>query len=217
MRAHSTDPEPSRLVTDWFWISHDEASGRPRVSRTHLGLGLGSTLLASLLLSGHVVVQADAVVPTTTSSPPGELAHQVFSQIAAEPRPLGVRTWLSYLSLTATGEVTGHLRRRGLVREQRSRLLRKTRFVPLDPVDAALPANRLRSLLISREARSLHDPLLVAITEATGLLESVVDPDEIRTAREAVPAVTGRLPDDLRVLVAHTRAASGAAVLAPRQ
>ncbi|MDR7303705.1 GOLPH3/VPS74 family protein [Haloactinomyces albus] len=217
MRTNDTASEPWHLATDWFWLAHDDTSGKARVNRTHLGIGLGGALLAELLSAEYMTLTEDLVVPVTRNVPPDVLAHQVFSVARGEPQPLSTRTWLSYLSRTAYEDVGQHLWRRGLIERNRSILWWAPRWLPVDPEIARQPSSRLRSLLIHGEARSAYDAVLVGLSEATGLLQGVLDPEEIPTAQEFLPAVLQTLSPTLRTLLGQMRAAASAAVLSERR
>lgn len=206
------------MAVDGFWLAHEVESGKPILGPTHAGLGLGlaSTRLAELLLSGHIALNDDFIVAMARQPPPNALARQLFSLVLGEPEPLPLRTWLSFLAKTARGDLGIHLERYGQARALPSRFRRTARWLPTDIRDAMQPSIRLRVLLRDGGARSPYDPVLASIADASGLLAGVLGPDEKTEARQVIPAIVGGLHPVLRALVNHTRAALSATVLSGR-
>lgn len=217
MRIENTVSDPWRIAVDWFWLSHDDQSGKALLSPVHTGLGLGAALLAELLITNHVTIKDELIVATARKPPPDVLAHQVFSLVLGEPQPLPVRMWLSYLSRTARDDVGQHLERAALVRSKRSRLRRTIRWVPVDVNEAGRPESRLYELLDGNRGWTVNDAILGGLAEVTGLLGGVLETSEARTAHDSIQIVTGRLHPMMRRLLIDTRAAVSAAVLSERR
>jgi hypothetical protein len=207
------------LAEAFFLVAHDDTSGRPRLHSRAVGLGLGSALLAELLLSGHVTWSDGRVLAhrMARQRPPGDvLLHMVMDRIVAEQaQPL--RTWLAALAADAVDQVAVHLTRSGVIRVVGSgRWRRPVRYLPVDSHIAAGPQVRLNWLLIHRQTMTWSDVALAGLCQATGLLPDLVWVDHraqalaymtehIAHARQALPALVE--------LLEHTDAAVGDAVL----
>ena len=207
------------LAEAFFLVAHEDTSGRPRLHSRAVGLGLGSALLAELLLSGHVTWSEGRVVAhqLARQRPPGDvLLHVVVDRIVAEPaQPL--RTWLSALAADAVGQVAVHLARGGVIRVAGAgRWRRSVRYVPVDSHIAAGPQVRLNWLLIHRQEMGWPDVALAGLCQATGLLEDLIWIDHQGVARAYLAehmAHARRVLPALVELLEHTEAAVGDAVL----
>jgi hypothetical protein len=207
------------LAEAFFLVAHEDTSGRPRLHGRAVGLGLGSALLAELLLSGHVTVTDGRVVPhrLARQRPPEDvLLHLVVDRVVAEPaQPL--RTWLSALAADAVGQVAAHLTRANLIRVVGSgRWGRPVRYLPVDSHAAAGPQVRLNWLLIHRQPLSWPDVVLAGLCQATGLLDDLIWTDHRQHAQTYLAEHIGHARRTLPALVElleHTDAAVGDAVL----
>jgi hypothetical protein len=207
------------LAEAFFLVAHEDTSGRPRLHSRAVGLGLGSALLAELLLSGHVAWSDGRVVAHRMAHqrPPGDvLLHVVVDRIVAEPaQPL--RTWLAALAADAVGQVAVHLTRGGVIRVVGpGRWRRPVRYLPIDSQVAAGPQVRLNWLLIHRQTMTWSVVALAGVCQATGLMPDLIWTDHrmpalaylaehLAHARRVLPALVE--------LLEHTEAAVGDAVL----
>lgn len=205
------------LADEFFLIAHDEASGRPRLHRRALSLGLAAGLLGELVFFKCITVRAGRVILAQQRPPHEPLARSVLAQLVAEPDQVEVRTWLAYLGQDARDAVGTRLVRAGVVwRQQSRRLLRQvTTYAAVDASTAAYPAARLFTQLTRREPMPPPDMALAALVAATGLADQIVWADDSR-GQQHLRRVNGLLQPSLRELAAQTEAAVGDAVLSNR-
>jgi hypothetical protein len=129
-----------------------------------------------------------------------------------------ISTWLKFLSQTSTQRVSDRLVRTGMVRPQQTGppWRRSLLHPPLDANEAILPAVRIRAVANSRQPVELSDALLTGLAAATGL-DGFLLQDLDADGRQFLREVIQQLPRPLMCLVAETKAAVGAAVLARRR
>jgi hypothetical protein len=210
-----------QLADEFFLIAWDTAvSGTPLLHGQATSLGLAGALLGELALQERVAVR-DAQVEVTDRSPvPDPLAQSVLKLIVTTPEHTDVRTWLAYLAQNTVEAVAGRLLQAGLVVREESRTLlwrKGVRYLATDYAKGAWPSARVEMLLVNGRPMTPADMALVAMTEATGLLDSVLtDPHGRRNARRYLSTVMATMPRSLRDLAGHVHAAVGDAVLAYR-
>lgn len=210
-----------RLADEFFLITWDTAgSGKPVLHARATSLGLAGALLAELTLAGRLVVQGAQIRVSARAPVQDALAHDVLRVMTATPELSDVRTWLAYLAQDAVEAVAGRLIRAGLVdrEESRSVLLRRTdRYRATDYAKAAWPVHRVEMLLADGRPMAPADMALVALIDATGLLDSLISGmHDRRGARRYLAAVMATMPAPLRDLTGHVRTAVGDAVLSYR-
>lgn len=210
------DHAETGLTTTFFWLAHDEVSGKPRVPDPYAGLGLSAAWVAELLLGEHLLLEDGILrVPRNTSAP-GVVAHQLWQQVRTQSDPLPVRRWLASVTSSARQEVGRQLQHLGLARPQRSWLRRESRWLPVD-VNAGQRAEvRVRAFLQAQQG-PLDDAVLCGISAGTGLLGRVLDAAEARAGHEALSRVETDMPPMARLLVEETRSAVTAEMLSERR
>jgi Golgi phosphoprotein 3 (GPP34) len=209
------------LADEFFLIAWDTAgSGTPLLHVQATSLGLAGALLSELVLYEQVTVHGAKVEITGTSPIQDPLAYSVLKLMASTPEHADVRTWLAYLAQNTVEAVATRLQQSGLVvrEESRSLLMRKgVRYVATDYAKGAWPSARLEMLLVNGRPMAPSDMALVAMTEATGLLDSLLtDSQGRRNARRYLGTVMATLPGSIRDLAGHVHAAVGDAVLSYR-
>lgn len=209
------------IADEFFLIAWDTSgSGTPLLHVQATSLGLAGALLGELVLMDRVIVRGVRVEITDRSPVQDPLAHSVLKLMISTPEHSDVRTWLAYLAQNAVEAVAGRLVQAGLVHreESRSLLLRKgVRYIATDYVKAAWPSARMEMSLVNARPMTPADMAIVAMAEATGLLDSIVaDPQGRRTARRYLTTVMATMPRSLRDLAGHVHAAVGDAVLSYR-
>lgn len=209
------------LADEFFLIAWDTAvSGTPLLHVQATSLGLAGALLGELALMERVNVRGAHVEVTDRSPVQDPLAHSVLKLMTSTPEHADVRTWLAYLAQNTVEAVAARLVQTGLVvrEESRSLLLRKgVRYVATDYAKGAWPSARVEMLLVNGRPMTPADMALVAMADATGLLDSILtDPHGRRNARRYLGTVMATMPGSLRDLAAHVHAAVGDAVLSYR-
>jgi hypothetical protein len=210
------DVPSTRLVYDALLITALDDVYKPATGPRVTGLGIGSALLAELVLSQHLVVWAakgvDLVCFDERYRPPEDsLTLWLVEHVRAERTSLSVRDWLDFLSAadvyTKTAE---HMAMVGLMvrREYRSRWRQRVEvgYEPSDALIANAVFSRLRRhLSLSERDVSVEDAFLLALTEAVGLSKPLFYqlPSGARVyagkRRQALPAA-------LRAILAHLAA-----------
>jgi hypothetical protein len=206
------------LADEVFLAAHDDVTGKPRQHPRAIGLGLAGALLGELMLFGRVTTRDGLVVVVASRQPPPDaLAHTVLDHLTGEQQPHGLRTWLAFLSQTATERVGARLERAGHVTRTESRRLLKveSRWVPADMSAAAMPSALLRHRLQREDPLDLQAATFAGLVEATGLSQTVLWGVTARTVEYRDWCVSG-LPAPLQELIAETTAAVGNAVLTHR-
>jgi Golgi phosphoprotein 3 (GPP34) len=207
-----------RVGDDLYLVAHDDRTGRPQLPRRQLGLGLASGLLAELMLGGSICLQhGDVAVAAGARRPDLEepLAGRVRALIAAEPDSYPVRDWLRLLAQTATRDIADRLAEAGYLARARSLApWRPARYVPADPDWAFAAVARVRAALDPARPFAAREVTLAGLVVAGGLSHRL-DYDLSPAGGSAGQAVA-LLPQDLRELIAQTRAAVDRTVLAHR-
>jgi Golgi phosphoprotein 3 (GPP34) len=190
------------------------------VSDRAAGLGLAAGMLAELVITGHVDVQAGYLVPGVASEPPpGRMLTELLASLDLRRHDGDVGTWLRFLAVEAVEDVRHRLISDGAVARVAARGLvrRRVAHVPVDANQAAWPAIRLAKHLTHGLPLSLADMVLTGLVEAVGLLDTVLwlKPDH-EPGWDRAAQVRRELPTALGDLVAHVDAAVGQGVLTGR-
>lgn len=208
------------LADEFFLIAHRDYDGRPRLNSSALALGLAGALLIELALHRRIRInpQQLELIVANPDPPPDATAHAVLDHLVAEPEIMSIATWLKFLGQSSTQRVADRLTRAGMVRPQTSGppWRRNMLHPPLDANEAILPAVRIRGVAARQQPVELSDALLTGLSAATGLdgfLLQDLDPEGRQFLREVI----GQLPRPLMCLIAETKVAVGAAVLARRR
>lgn len=202
------------LADEFFLVSHDDFSGKRRLSRNTLALGLSGSLLAELMLFGKITIRRETIVVVDRRPPRDGLAHTVLDQMADEPEVCGVRDWMQYLATSMYDDVGQRLTRNGNARRTKVRKLLHTETA-YQPVDVNYGGTLLASLTASLSTRygfSVPETMLLGMLEATGL-SPIVLRDTDSEARRYLRHVIGLLPAPLREVVGLTETAVADAVL----
>jgi hypothetical protein len=216
------DRRDAIVADDLFLIAHDDRTGRARLHRRGLDLGLAGALLAELVLFGNIEVVDGALAVIDTSPPPDQLVQSLLNHLYLNSNHRSLKEWLAYLGAYARDQVALRLKAAGKLRiEERRRLFRRqpaVYFLPLDKNDAAWQGVRVRELLVHR-----HHPVtpvdvaLAAIVHACGLTRHVLwDDGDFDTGLVSLIDLSRQLSPSLINLIAYVEAAVGDAVLAPR-
>jgi hypothetical protein len=183
-------------------------------------LGLAGALLIELALHRKIKInpQQLELIVANPDPPPDATAHAVLDQLIAEPEIMSIATWMKFLGQSSVQRVADRLVRAGLVRPQWSGppWHKTVLHPPMDANEAILPAVRIRSVAMSRQPVELSDALLTGVSAATGL-DGFLLQDLDADGRQFLRDVIAQLPRPLMCLIAETKAAVGAAVLARRR
>lgn len=205
------------LADEYYFVAHEDTTGKPRLHPRAVGLGLACGLLAELVFANRVTIGGGNVTVIDRTAPEDALAHTTLDQLIQEQQHRAVRTWLTFLAQTAVDGVAQRLLRAGQVRTERVRrgLRQVDVYVPTNMSAAAWPEHRLRHHIINGQQITMGDAALAGMIAATGLTDRIMW-DADAGGRRYFAYILGALPEPLRELCAHTEAAVGDAVLTHR-
>lgn len=204
------------VADDLYLLAHNDRTGKPLLPPRPLGTGLAGALLAELMLARCIGLRSDTAIVIGQDVPRAALGgHVLLKQIADEPGPLPVRTWLLYLVRTAARDVAVRLEQAGYLTRIRSRVPgRPGRMVPVNPDWAFAPMVRVSSALNPGRNFTPHAAALAGLAVACGL-GFRLDQYQTRAGRSVEDAVV-HLSPDLRQLITQTQITVSAAVLSQR-
>jgi hypothetical protein len=204
------------VADDLYLMAHDDRTGKPLLPPRPLGAGLAGALLAELMLARCIGLRSDTAVVIGQGVPRAALGrHVLLKQIADEPSPLPVRTWLQFLGRTAARDVALRLEEAGYLTCVRSRVPgRPGRMVPVNQDWAFAPMLRVRAALDRGREVTPYGAVLTGLAVASGL-GFRLDQYQTRAGRSVEDAVA-YLPPDLRQLITQTQITVSAAVLSHR-
>ena len=205
------------LVADDLWLlGHDDRSGKPLLQPRALGTGLAGGLLAELMLAGWIGLRPDSAVVITGDAPEGAAGrHPLLKQVAGEPGPAPVWSWLRFLASSAALDVALRLEQAGYLARVRGRVpARRGQWVPVNPDWAFAPMLRVRSALDPARPLTAHAAALAGLAVACGLGFRLnhYQTQASRPVRDAV----AQLGAGLQGLIAQTQTAVDSAVLSHR-
>ncbi|RIV32713.1 GOLPH3/VPS74 family protein [Micromonospora radicis] len=213
----SAAAQPARLADEFFYLAHDDQTGRSRLFESATAHGLAAALLAELCWEGRITFVGRQVRVTDVSPPRDWLQHLVLDRLVAEPRHTATRTWLAFLGTTAHEQVATRMWQLGLLRpEQVGRLWRqRTVYVPADMNTAAWSWARLSYQLRNHQRLNAFDIALAGIAVHTQLDPILLDGAPL-SARAFLRRQVEQAPLPLRDLLADLGAVVGGAVLSHR-
>jgi hypothetical protein len=206
--------DPVQLADEYYFVAHEDTTGKPRLHPGAVGLGSACALLTELMFAERVSIRSGQILVMDRTPPADALAHTTLDQLIREPQVRSARTWLSFFAQTATEGIAQRLLRAGEVRAERVRrgLRQVTIYVPVNMSAAAWPEHRLRHTFVGGKSISLGDAALAGIIVAIGLTDRIMW-DVDAEGRRYLSQILASLPLPLRELFAHTEAAVGDAVL----
>ncbi|MDG4793490.1 GPP34 family phosphoprotein [Micromonospora sp. WMMD1082] len=209
-------PNTMRLADEFFYLAHDDQTGRPRLFESATGHGLAAALLAELYGEGRVTFEGRQLRVTDTSPPTDWLQHLVLDRLVAEPRHT-TRTWLAFLATTAYEQVATRMWQLGLLQPQQvGRLWRhRTVYVPTDMNTAAWSWARLSFQLRNYQRLNAFDVALAGVALHTQLSPILLDGTPL-AVRAFLRQQIEQAHPPLRDLLADLGAVVGGTVLSHR-
>jgi hypothetical protein len=202
-----------RVADDVYLLAHHDITGKPLLQPRALGLGVAAGLLAELMLAGALALRRDRLTLNQAAPIEDGLAQRLLGQLATEREAHPVGEWLLFIARTADGEVAARLAAAGYV--ARVRGWRGVRWVPVDSDSAFAPVTRALAGTTATYTPYLQEVVLAGLADACGL-GARLDHHATAAPRRPLDAVVAWLDPSLQELIAATRAAVGAAVLAHR-
>jgi hypothetical protein len=182
-------------------------------------LGLAAGLLGELLSAKRINVYGGNVLLTSHARLSDAVARTVLTQVASQPSPLTVRTWLAYLAEQAPARVGWRLSTAGIVRAETCGVwrFRRVTYVPADLKVAAWPAVRLSMALRQREPLDDADVFLAGLAVATGLDEYLIrDAERPAGVRDYLYRQLSTVWPPVHELLSHTHAVVANALVSHR-
>ncbi|MFJ9787185.1 GPP34 family phosphoprotein [Amycolatopsis sp. NPDC101161] len=174
------------LVDSFFFLGHDEFTGRPVLSRTSLGIGLAGSALCDLLFTDRITVE-DRKVRVIAARPPGiPTADHVFSEIVSETGTHSVRDWVDHLRAELPSVAADNLVALGLVRRTPA-LLRRSRYPPADLLVSTAARSKARAAVFGIDRPDPHAACLALLAWTAGvddLCEPELDRARVRAWME---------------------------------
>ncbi|WP_341716548.1 GPP34 family phosphoprotein [Micromonospora sp. FIMYZ51] len=206
-----------RLADEFFFLAHDDQSGRPRLFDPAMAHGLAAALLAELCWDGRVTFVGQHLRVTAQSTPRDWLQHLVLDRLAAESRHTATRTWLMFLANTAYEQVATRMWQGGLIAPQHEGRWwwQRTVWVPADTNTAAWSWARLSHALRTGQQLNDFDVTLAGLAVHTHLDSLLLD-GASSTTRVFLRRQVERAHPQLRALFADLGSVVDASVLAHR-
>jgi transcriptional regulator with XRE-family HTH domain len=209
------------VADEFYLITHDSRTGRPRLHQHALQVGLAAGLLAELLLAQALHIDVDQrrlELGPPDRVPDERLAQDVFGLLKQEQH--GLRTWLDFFAHTSVDDVALRLERAGLVRPKVSRRMFKdhTSWIPTDPAAAAQSRARLGYRLRQAQGPTDLAPVdyaLVGLVAATDFDTDLLAGASART-RHTFELVSHSIWPEPRCLFDEARALIGTTILGSR-
>ncbi|MBL6280177.1 GPP34 family phosphoprotein [Micromonospora fiedleri] len=205
-----------RLADEFFYLAHDDQTGRPRLFESATAHGLAAALLAELHNEGRITFVGRQVRVINAAPPKDWLQHLVLDRLVAEPGHTATRTWLAFLSTTAYEQVATRMWQLGLLQQRQvGRLWRqRTVYVPTDVNTAAWSWARLSYQLRNYQPLNSFDLALAGLALHTQLDPILLDGTPPAARALLRQQIEHALP--LRELLADLGAVVGGAVLSHR-
>lgn len=200
-----------RIGDEFFLITHDADSGKPRISRELAGAGLVAALIAELILEERATISS-GLVQLTGETETGEagsdfLARSLADQHADHP----VRTWIQNLGEIGYELITRRLVERGTLRRVQPRrklgLARTKDSFPAADREAVEPGLWLNIVAVNPEQADPQRRTLAGLLAAAGGESLLPAARERPGMRSALNDLAADLPDDLTELIRGFREA----------
>ncbi|MDG4797641.1 GPP34 family phosphoprotein [Micromonospora sp. WMMD1082] len=207
----------TRLADEFFYLAHDDQTGRSRLFDSATAHGLAAALLVELYGEGRVTFEGRHLRVTHADPPKDWLQHLVLDRLVAESRHTATRTWLAFLGTTAYEQVATRMWQLGLLRPEQSGRWWRQRivYVPTDMNTAAWSWARLSYQVRNYQRLNAFDLALAGLAVQTQLDPILLDGAPL-AARALLRQQVEQAPPPLRDLLADLGAVVGGAVLSHR-
>ncbi|ONI70641.1 hypothetical protein ALI144C_49400 [Actinosynnema sp. ALI-1.44] len=197
-----------------FFLGHDPFSGRARIRRGVLELGLSAAALADLLFDERITLDHGTVVLISRVTTGEPIADRTLAGIMSEQSPHGVRDWVEHIAETIYDIVVETLTVRELVSvtEKRGMFRHSLHYQPTDLRIASAPRAAIRAAMIENDRCAPPVATLALIAWSIGI-DDIGEPETSRKhSAEWVLRVKNTLVSPFSGLVCGTDAAVAATV-----
>jgi transcriptional regulator with XRE-family HTH domain len=215
------DAEPNPIANEFYLITHDSRTGKPRLHQHALQVGLATGVMAELLVAQALQIDVDSTrleVGPPDRVPAEPLAQEVFGLLKQEQHSL--RTWLEFFAQTSIENVALRLERAGLVKPKVSRRVFKDviTWIPTQPNAGTDARDRLAHRLRQAQGPTDLAPVdyaLVGLIAATDFEDVVLAGASART-RHTFELVRHSTWPESRCLFDEARALIASGIITPR-
>jgi hypothetical protein len=197
-----------------YFLGHDPFSGKPRIRRDILDIGLSGAALGELLFDERITLDHGTVVLVSRYATGEAIADRTLAHIMGETDQHGVRDWVEHLRSGTYDSVVENLTVRELVtpKEKRGMFKLSLHYQPSDLRTASTPRAILRTAMLGKSDCDLPTATLALLAWAIGL-DDICEPDLSRKqGMEWVERVKSMTVEPIASLIAGVDAAVAAAV-----
>nr|WP_225953877.1 GPP34 family phosphoprotein [Kibdelosporangium phytohabitans] len=154
-----------------FFLGHDPFTGRARIRRDVLDIGLSAAALADLLFDERITLHHGTVVLISRFATGEPIADRALARIMAEQAPHGVRDWVEHIAETIYDTVVETLTVRELVtaKEKRGIFRHSLHYQPADLRIASTPRAAIRTAMIENNRCTPAVATLASIAWSVGV------------------------------------------------
>ncbi|WP_050592770.1 GOLPH3/VPS74 family protein [Salinispora pacifica] len=206
------------IANDFYFLSHDDQTGHPRLFPIAVSLGLAAGLLAELYFAARIdFYQRHVQIRNHGPTPTDWLQLKVFDRLRRHQQHTTIHAWLLYLAGTDAEQVAERMTQAGLLQEETAgpRWRRRTTYVPTDTNVAYSGVAQLSVQLRHGGPLTERDILLAGLAQHTQLAAAVLD-GAPKSAWQYLEQQLAQLPPQLTDLLADLGVAVGTAVLSHR-
>lgn len=189
------DNEPLRIYEKALLLILKDREGTVAIS--HCGLALAGALLSDLFIEDRLIAKGKhQLLQVTDGSATGdELLDECLALIRSASRPKPAQHWITMLSNQPTmmHRIAGRLCRRGILREDESKVLfffTRKLYLEVDPEpEAALVAELTEAIFTDTDEVSPHTAALIALGKCVGLLSATFTRRELHARKARLEAI----------------------------
>lgn len=165
-------------------LALDEEKGRSGFA-SDLSAVLAGALLIDLVDAGHLREEDGKLIASDRPAPAAQPLADALAKVADSHKPRDAKYWVSSSGLRSSSlerDIAAGLARRGILREERRKLLgvvSTTRFPEADPEPERRLRERLSAVLLGEREPDQRSAALVALLKSINLLTELV-PRELR-------------------------------------
>lgn len=154
-----------------FFLGHDPFSGRLRIRRDILDIGLSGAALADLLFDERITLDHGTVVLVSRYATGDAIEDRTLGHIMGETAQHGVRDWVEHLRSGIFDIVVENLTVRELVTPQEKRGMFKLslHYQPADLRAASTPRAMLRPAMLGKTPSDLPTTILALLAWSIGI------------------------------------------------
>jgi hypothetical protein len=154
-----------------FFLGHDPFTGRLRIRRDILDIGLSGAALADLLFDERITLDHGTVILVSRYATGEAIADRTLAHIMGETDQHGVRDWVEHLKSATYDAVVENLTVRELVtpKEKRGMFKLSLHYQPSDLRTASAPRAILRTAMLGKTNCDLPTATLALLAWAIGL------------------------------------------------